>query len=118
MFGHGVARAALKKRAVQRGTAVAIRGGMRTLAFACLLLSSLSLFSGGCDDGTPAEGPCGDPVIECWTSTPGCNACGGNFCYTQFTGTGKCPAGYWCVDPRIPPADLGIPCDMARSGDL
>jgi hypothetical protein len=81
-----------------------VAASMRTLALACLLL-----FGCGNDDG-----PCGDPVIECWTSTPGCNACGNNFCYTQYTGTGKCPAGYWCVDPRIPPADLAIPCDMAR----
>ena len=85
---------------------------MRALALLCLL------FFGCNDDGaTAAQGPCGDPVIECWTSIPGCNACGGNFCYTQYDGSGKCPAGYWCVDPRIPPADLGIPCprDLSTS---
>ena len=65
-------------------------------------------------------GPCGDSAITCWTSTPGCDPCSGKFCYTQYTGSGSCPAGYWCVDPREPLEDMGAfcPIDMASRIDL
>jgi hypothetical protein len=72
------------------------------------------LFASAC------KGPCGNPVIQCWTSIPGCNHCDPNVdCYQQYTGSGTCPDDYYCVDPRHPAADASpyCPMDFALPGD-
>jgi hypothetical protein len=93
---------------------------MRGAALGFLLVIACAL---GCDnDRQPqVEGPCGDPVVECWTADstlPGCS-CGNIACYKRYQGSGKCPAGYWCVDPRLPIADASAICphDLARNND-
>jgi hypothetical protein len=67
----------------------------------------LALCVTGCNDG-----PCGDPVIECWSAKP--NTCPPD--YLRYTGSARCPIGYWCVDPRDPaPDDMAFEC---RDDDL
>jgi hypothetical protein len=80
---------------------------MRAAALGFLLVMGCAA---GCD-----EGPCGDPVVECWTYDPTLPGC-----YKQYNGSGKCPQGYYCVDPRRPLEDGSATCpppDLARNSD-
>ena len=55
------------------------------------------------------SGPCGDPVIRCYTADESCPPN-----YTAYTGAGDCPG--FCVDPRRPAEDAAIVCrDMSSS---
>jgi hypothetical protein len=73
---------------------------MRFLAVILLLVAS------ACNNG-----PCGDPAIECWTGDDSCPTK-----YTRYTGSGSCPQGYWCVDPREPIYDMAQVCtDLSSS---
>jgi hypothetical protein len=88
---------------------------MRVVALGFLVLFAMCTLR--CDN----EGPCGDPVVQCWTydrTLPGCDGCSSS-CYQRYEGSGKCPRSYYCVDPRRPLDDGGscLPDDLGRNND-
>jgi len=71
------------------------------------ILGAMLLLAGtGC-----SSGPCGDPALECWAATSECPTQ-----YVRYTGSGKCPPNYWCIDPSEPLAVMQQICpDLSSS---